>query len=192
MTNAQWRNGSPVIKSTWTHYKQGKHSSWAKYHSWNRITVTFKEVLKGYIENRTPLYMLLCTLFRSVSCHAMSFSVTAYPFPWGRGVLLQESIPTLSEGEGRVLPGQFSSLSQGPHWWEMWGSVSCARTLRHAAQPCPAPSITSRPALPTELQPPLFRSMWHLSTISKCKSFGRFALLFQLWRANNIIIHYIL
>ena len=28
----------------------------------------------------------------------MSFSVTAYPFPWGRGVLLQESIPTLSEG----------------------------------------------------------------------------------------------
>ena len=36
----------------------------------------------------------------------MSLSVTAYPFPWGRGVLLLEPIPALSQGEGRVLPGQ--------------------------------------------------------------------------------------
>ena len=53
----------------------------------------------------------------------------------------------LSLGEGRVLPGQVASSSQDPHWWQrlpckvptappgaIWGSVSCSRTLRHAAQ----------------------------------------------------------
>ena len=64
-----------------------------------------------------------------------SLSVTAYPFPWGRGVLLLEPIPALSQGEGRVLPGQVASSLQGPHWWAMWGSVSCSRTRRHSAQP---------------------------------------------------------
>ena len=58
----------------------------------------------------------------------------------------------------RVLPGQVASSSQGPHWWAVWGSVSCSRTLRHAAQPSPESGgdilITSWPALPTELQPP--------------------------------------
>ena len=29
----------------------------------------------------------------------MSLSVTAYPFPWGCGVLLLEPIPALSQGE---------------------------------------------------------------------------------------------
>ena len=43
----------------------------------------------------------------------MSLSVTAYPFPWGRGMLLLEPIPALSQGEGRVLPGQVASSSQG-------------------------------------------------------------------------------
>ena len=28
-----------------------------------------------------------------MSCHVMSLSVTAYPFPWGHGVLLLEPIP---------------------------------------------------------------------------------------------------
>ena len=102
----------------------------------------------------------------------MSLSVTAYPFPWGHGVLLLEPIPASSQGKGRVLPGQVASSSQGPHWWAMWGSVSCSKTLRHAAQPCPEPGfelatfrslvdllLTSRPALPAELQPPLFLSV---------------------------------
>ena len=40
----------------------------------------------------------------------MSLSVTAYPFPWGRGMLLLEPIPALSQGEGRVLPGQEHSV----------------------------------------------------------------------------------
>ena len=44
-----------------------------------------------------------------MSCHVMSLSVTAYPFPWGHGVLLLEPIPALSQGEGRVLPGQVAS-----------------------------------------------------------------------------------
>ena len=38
--------------------------------------------------------------------HVMSWSVAAYPFPWGHGMLLLEPIPALSQGEGRVLPGQ--------------------------------------------------------------------------------------
>ena len=79
-----------------------------------------------------------CLLF---NCHVMSISVTAYPFPWGRGMLLLEPIPALSQGEGRVLPGQVASSSQGPYWWAMWGSVSCSRTLQHAAQPCPEPGF---------------------------------------------------
>ena len=45
--------------------------------------------------------------------NVMSLSVTAYPFPWGCGVLLLEPIPALSQGEGRVLPGQVASSSQG-------------------------------------------------------------------------------
>ena len=57
------------------------------------------------------------------------------------GVLLLEPIPALSQGAGRVLPGQVASSSQGPHWWAMWGSVSCSRTLWHAAQPCPEPGF---------------------------------------------------
>ena len=44
----------------------------------------------------------------------MSLSITAYPFPRGRGVLLLEPIPALSQGKGRVLPGQVASSSQGP------------------------------------------------------------------------------
>ena len=40
------------------------------------------------------------------SCHVMSLSITTYPFPRGRGVLLLEPIPALSQSEGRVLPGQ--------------------------------------------------------------------------------------
>ena len=40
--------------------------------------------------------------------------VTPYPFPWGCGVLLLEPIPALSQGEGRVLPGQgVQYLAQG-------------------------------------------------------------------------------
>ena len=75
------------------------------------------------------------------TCHVMSLPVTTYPFPWGRGMLLLEPIPALSQGEGRVLPGQVASSSQGPYWWAMWGSVSCSRTLQHAAQPCPEPGF---------------------------------------------------
>ena len=44
------------------------------------------------------------------SCHVIVR--TAYPFPWGCGMLLLEPIPAMS------------------------GSVSRSRTLRHAAQPC--------------------------------------------------------
>ena len=93
----------------------------------------------GFQTEKWQLIKLLTPLWgRSrMSCHIMSLSVTTYPFPWGCGVLLLEPVPVLSQGEGRVLPGQVTSSSQGPHWWAMWGSVSHSRTLRHAAQPCP-------------------------------------------------------
>ena len=94
----------------------------------------------------------------NIAEHVMSSSVTAYPIPWGCGVLLLEPIPASSQGEGRVLPGQVASLSQGPHWWATWGSVSRSRTLRHAAWPGLWTSdllITSQPPLPAELQSPL-------------------------------------
>ena len=72
---------------------------------------------------------LLTTLWPSLlSCHCPNRL---------SGVLLLEPIPALSQGEGRALPGQVASSSQGPHWWAMWGSVSRSRTLWHAAQPCP-------------------------------------------------------
>ena len=72
----------------------------------------------------------------------MSLSMTCIPYHFPRGcrVLLLE---------GRVLPGQVTSSSQGPHWWAMWGSVSRSRTLRHAAQPCPEPGF----------EPATFRSL---------------------------------
>ena len=74
-------------------------------------------------ENAT-CHVMLCYV---MLCYVMLLSITAYPQP----------IPALSQGEGRVLPGQVASSLQGPHWWAMWGSVSRSRTLRHAAQPCP-------------------------------------------------------
>ena len=40
---------------------------------------------------------------QSMSCHVIVR--TAYPFPWGCGVLLLEPIPAMSQGEGKVLPG---------------------------------------------------------------------------------------
>ena len=61
-----------------------------------------------------------------LDCHVMSLSVAAYPFSKGsRGVaataflsggnvgfsILLEPIPALSQGEGRVLPGQVASSS---------------------------------------------------------------------------------
>ena len=48
---------------------------------------------------------------RDSICHVMSLSVTAYPFPWSRGVLLLEPISALSQDEGRVLPGQVRALT---------------------------------------------------------------------------------
>ena len=130
----------------------------------------------------------------------MSLSVTAYPFPWGRGVLLLEPIPASSQGKGRVLPGQVASLSQGPHWWAMWGSVSRSRTLRHAAQPGAGIGtsdllITSRPALPTELQSPLnwinewkkhvlnrgYEQFFSYDEDSQCCFCSDFKFIYDLW-----------
>ena len=44
---------------------------------------------------------------------------------------------TVVSGQGQGTPWTSHQLIAGPHWWAMWGSVSRARTLRHAAQPCP-------------------------------------------------------
>ena len=87
-----------------------------------------------------------------LSCHVIVR--TAYPFPWGCGVLLLEPIPALSQGEGRdKLPAHRRALTD-----EQCG-VQC---LAQGHFDMPGAGIwtsdlpiTSRPALPTELQPPL-------------------------------------
>ena len=61
---------------------------------------------KGQVINNKSITCLRKSSWWYVYCHVMSLSVTAYPFPWGRGMLLLEPIPALSQGEGRVLPGQ--------------------------------------------------------------------------------------
>ena len=93
------------------------------------------------------------------------------PFPWGlRGCFL----PLLSGGLLRPHP-----VIQDPYWWQwlpdkvpaahqeqFWGLASCSRILPHVAQFHPRGAgtqtsnllITSPPALPTEIHPPLF---WH-------------------------------
>ena len=62
---------------------------------------------------------------------------------WG----LLEPTPVVSLDEGRAHPERVASSSQGPYWWQrpprkappahqkqFWGSVSCSRTLQHAAK----------------------------------------------------------
>ena len=68
-----------------------------------------------------------------MSCHRLYLP---HPFPWGRGVLLLEPIPTVS-GWGQGTPWRSRQLIAGPHWRAMWGSLSCSRTPRLAAQPSP-------------------------------------------------------
>ena len=113
--------------------------------------------------------------------HLNSLSTALYSFFKGsRGLL--EPIPVISLGEGRVHCGRVASSSQGPYWWlrpprkvptahqeQFWGSVSCS-SMQHAAQFRPRGAriqtsnlpITSRPALPAELQPPLSKDNKHI------------------------------
>ena len=93
------------------------------------------------------------------------------PFMGARGVLL-EPIPAVS-GRGQGTPWTSCQLIAGPSLMAeaatqaatsgaIWGSVSFAWSLQHEAQLSPwgarirtsDPLITSRPALPAELQPP--------------------------------------
>ena len=84
------------------------------------------------------------------------------PFSRGRRFLLLDPIPVVS-GRRQGTPWTSCQHITGPSG-AIWGSVSRSRTLRHAAQISPEGarswtsdlSITSRPALPTDLQlPPL-------------------------------------
>ena len=85
---------------------------------------------------------------------------------------LLEPIPAVS-GRGQGTPWTSRQLAEGPSLMveavtqganctsgAIWGSLSCSRTLPHAAQPGAGfwtsdLPITSRPALPAELQPPV-------------------------------------
>ena len=58
--------------------------------------------------------------------------------------------PSLVSGRGQGAPWTSRQLIAGPHWWAMWGSVSCSRT--HAAQPCLEPGF----------EPATFRSLVYL------------------------------
>ena len=89
----------------------------------------WRPILSAYISIITDISISAYILSDMKTCHVTSLSIAE--------VLLLEPIPALFQGDGRVLPGQVASSSQGPHWWAMWGSVSRSRTLQHAAQPCP-------------------------------------------------------
>ena len=91
----------------------------------------------------------------SMSCHVIVW--TAYPFPWGRGVLLLEPIPALSQGEGRV-SHQFiagpSLMSNVGFSISLKDTSTCSSALPRAGIWTNDLLSTSRPALPAELQPP--------------------------------------
>ena len=78
----------------------------------------------------------------------MSLSVATYPFPRGPGVLLLGPIPALSQGEGRVLPGQVDRV--------LTDKQSGVQYLAQGRfSPAQSRDLNQRPALPAELQPPL-------------------------------------
>ena len=62
---------------------------------------------------------------KNVTCHVMSLSITAYPFPWSCGVLLLEPIPALSQGEGQVASNVGFSVS-------LKDTSACSSTLPRA------------------------------------------------------------
>ena len=65
----------------------------------------------GLVFNTATPFKLI-TKLHEVSCHVIVRSRLSL----FQGVLLLEPIPALSQGEGRVFPGQVASSSQGPHW----------------------------------------------------------------------------
>ena len=76
------------------------------------------------------------TLVTSSSMSIHPSSITALSLLWGRRVFCC-SQSQLSLGEGRVLPGQVSMQGANLTSGEIWGSVSCSRTLQHTAQLSP-------------------------------------------------------
>ena len=71
-----------------------------------------------------------------IRCHVMSRVIVCnrvIPFSRGRGGCCW-SQSQLSLGEGRVHPGQVALTDGNRTSGAIWGSVSCSRALRHAAQ----------------------------------------------------------
>ena len=92
---------------------------------------------------------------RSVRLFVMSLSATAYPFPWGHGVN-----PSLVSGRGQGTPWTGRQLIAGPSLMSNVGfsillkdTSTCCSALPRAGIWTSDLLITSRPALPTELQP---------------------------------------
>ena len=75
-----------------------------------------------------------------------------------------------------------ASSSQGPHWWAMWGSVSCSRTLRHAAQPCPVPGfeLATFWSLVDLLYPLSYSCPLNLQSAPLIKHYWKYASAFEL------------
>ena len=53
------------------------------------MIIVITRLICGFEQNGPTLIVMTNVM----SCHVMSLSVTAYPFPWGHGVLLLEPIP---------------------------------------------------------------------------------------------------
>ena len=139
-----WSRSSPP-----KHYKQSRH----KFKKQNSVTLCYLPLI---CEGRRDVIALSC-LFQGVA-----------------GSL--ELIPVVTVGEGRVHPWTSCQVIAWPllmadvptaHQEQFWGSISCSRILRHAAQFCPRGAgiwtsdlpITSRTALPAELQLPQKRNI---------------------------------
>ena len=128
-----------------------------------------------------------------LSCHVMSLSVTAYPFPWGHGVLLLEPIPALSQGT----PWTSRQLIAGPSLMSNVGfsillkdTSTCSSALPWARIWTSDLLITSRPALPAELQPPPENSPVNTKS-HHYNLINRETFLIQLWCKKWLLIEFV-
>ena len=112
----------------WTEVYQPKAWSFPKPNQVFEVMSHNQVVFVPKPKQTTRVWQMIMTFMCAICvCHVIVRNRLSLSM--GSRVLLLEPIPALPQGEGRVLPGQVASSSQGPHWWAMWGSVSCSRTL---------------------------------------------------------------
>ena len=142
--------------------------------TWRLITWEHRRLWKHHNTGgiNCVMYILFTITHQSIVCNRF------IPFMESQGFFFFAGVPVSGRGQGT--PWTSCQLIAGPSLMAegamqganhtsgaIWGSVSCSRTLWLAAQLSPElgfePAITSQPALPAELQPPLFQqSILHI------------------------------